>query len=588
MRSLRHTLVLLLVLVLGSLAGCVNIPTSGPVEQVEGQQPACQSCVNVEVAPPAAGDTAAQVVEGFLRANANYQPGYAVAKQFLTEAAAASWSIDQGVTIYRGRTIQTADDAVQLTGTVVGALDAKHTFRTLREDLKFPFQLERENGQWRIANQLSGLFVRDSSFDTLFRSYDLYFVGTSGTLVPQPIYLPDLRAPGNIASALVTSLLAGPPDWIAPAVSTAVPAKTTLSADSVTITNGVVQVPLSESVQQIPDQQRAQLAAQLGYTLQQVTGVRKFQLLVDNQAFRVPQSEGDDLAVTLETLSPELNPVPLVPAEQLYLARSDDQALLRVNANVDAATPERFPGALGAGRHAISSLAVSVSGTEVALVTDGRTVLRRTPSTTTDLTTVLDGVTGLLRPQFSRTGELFAVADQGGRQWMWVAGSGGIVRMPAPELPGGGRVVAFRVSPDGARMALVVESGQRTRLAIARIVRSGQISVEVYRVLDTGSPLTDSTVQASRDLVWTSATELLVLAAGTERGPYAPTRVSIDASSVETQLSSADWDPVTLTALLRPQTSIPVVLSSEGDAYRDDGAQWVLLQRGVDAVAYPG
>jgi hypothetical protein len=290
----------------------------------------------------------------------------------------------------------------------------------------------------------------------------------------------------------------------------------------------------------------------------------------------------------LETLSPELDPVPLVPAEQLYVARSEDQALVRVSANADAATPEPFPGALGEGRYAISSLAVSVAGTDLALVTDRRTVLRRTPSTGTDLTTVLEDVTGLLRPQFSRTGELFAVGDQGGRQWMWVSSSNGTVRMPAPDVPGGGRVIAFRVSPDGARMALVVKSGERTRLAIARIVRSGRTSVEVYRVLDTGSPLTDATVQASRDLVWTSATELLVLAAGTARGPYAPTRVSIDASSVETQLPAGDWDPVTLTALLRPQTSIPVVLSREGDAYRDDGAQWVLLQKGVEAIAYPG
>lgn len=585
---LRRTLALLLVLALAGLAGCVSIPTSGPVEQVEGQQPACQSCVNVEVAPPTPGASATEVVEGFLRANANYQPGYAVARQFLTESAAASWSTEQGVTIYRGSTVQEADDAVRLTGTFVGSLDGNRTFRTIDEELKFTFRLERQRGEWRIANQLSGLFVRDSSFEALYRSYDLYFVGATGALVPQPIYLPDLRASGNIASALVKSLLDGPPDWIAPAVSTAVPAKTTLSADSVTIVNGVAQVPLSKSVQQIPDQQRAQLAAQLGYTLQQVTGVRKMQLLVDDQAFRVPQSEGDDLAVTLESLSPELDPVPLVPAEQLYLARSEDDALLRMRANADTGTPEPFPGALGEGRYAISSLAVSVPGTSVALVTDGGTVLRRTPSTSTDLTTVLDGVTGLLRPQFSRTDELFAVADQGGRQWMWVSSASGTVRMEAPAVPGGGRVDAFRVSPDGARMALVVRSGTRTRLAIARIVRSAQISVEVYRVLDTGSPLTDSTVRASRDLVWTSATELLVLAAGNARGPYAPTRVSIDASSVEAQVLTGDWDPVTLTALLRPQTSIPVVLSRDGDAYRDDGAQWVLLQKGVDAIAYPG
>ena len=39
-----------------TLAGCVAVPTQGPVEKVEGQQPTCQNCVNVDVAPPS--DTA--------------------------------------------------------------------------------------------------------------------------------------------------------------------------------------------------------------------------------------------------------------------------------------------------------------------------------------------------------------------------------------------------------------------------------------------------------------------------------------------------------------------------------------------------
>jgi hypothetical protein len=589
-RPLRRVLALLLVLALAGLAGCVNIPTSGPVEKVEGQQPTCQSCVNVEVAPPAPGASASEVVEGFLRANANYQPGYEVARQYMTEAAAASWVTNQGVTIFDGSTSQESDDSVRLRGTVVGSLNQEHTFRAEREKLDQVFQLEREKGEWRIADQLSGLWVRDSSFETLYRTYDLYFVGATGALVPQPIYLPDLRAPGNLASALVTSLLGGPSDWLSPVVSTAAPAKTSLSVDSVTIANGVAQVPLSEEVQQATDPQRLLLAAQLGYTLRQVTGVRKLQLLVNNQVFRVPQSEDDDdLAVPLESLSPDLNPVPLVPSEQLYAARGEDQALVRISANTDAPTPEPFPGPLGRGRYAISSLAVSVPGTELALVTDERTVLRRSPTTTTDLTTVLEGVTGLLRPQYSRTGELFAVGDQGGQQQMWVTTTGNkAVPVAAAEVLGEGRVQAFRISPDGARMALIIKAGGSTKLAMARIVRSAKVSVEGYRELDTDGLLADASVQVARDLVWSSPTEVLVLTADTERGPFAPATVSIDASSVKTQPPMDDWDPVELAALLRPQTSIPVVRSRDGRIFRDDGARWRLLTGDVEAIAYPG
>ena len=49
-------LLAVVVLLLGLVAGCVSVPTAGPVEKVEGQPPECQNCINVDVAPPAPGD----------------------------------------------------------------------------------------------------------------------------------------------------------------------------------------------------------------------------------------------------------------------------------------------------------------------------------------------------------------------------------------------------------------------------------------------------------------------------------------------------------------------------------------------------
>ena len=586
-RLARHLLALLVVLVLAGLTGCVNLPTSGPVEKVEGQQPACQSCVNVEVAPPATGDSPRQVVDGFLRANANYQPGYAVARQFLTKAAAEAWSPDQGVTIYNGSPVQGAGTVV-LRGEVVGALNEMRTFSPRRQNLNWDFEVEQENGEWRIAHPPSDLFVRDTSFETLYRSYDLHFVGSTGALVPEPIYLPDLRAPGNVASALVKALLEGPSDWLSPAVTTAVPPNTSLSMDSVTLVNGVAQVPLSESLLQTTDAARALLAAQLVYTLQQVTGVQKVLLQVNNLPFRVPQSEPGDLAVPLQNISAELNPVPFVPAEQLYAVRRGDQSLERVNFNAEVPTSEPFPGALGAGRHDVSALAVSVTNTDLSVVTDQGTRLRRTPTTGTELTTVLDRVSGLLRPQFTRTGELYAVGERGGRQRMWVTSEGRTTEVAAPEIFDQGRVLAFRISPDGTRVALLVKSGGRTRLGLARIVRSARVSVEGWRELRTDTGPTNAMVEVVRDLAWTSATELAVLGADTAGGPFVPSTVSIDGSEIETEPQPNDWDAVELTVLLRTQTAIPIVLARDGRCFRDDGTRWQLLLSDVGAVAYPG
>jgi hypothetical protein len=106
----RHRLPAIFIVLAGLLGvgGCVSVPTSGPIEKVEGQQPPCQNCVNVEVKPPLPGDKPKQIVEGFLRANNNYQPNYSVARQFLTPMAAETWSPEAGVTIYDGATSETA------------------------------------------------------------------------------------------------------------------------------------------------------------------------------------------------------------------------------------------------------------------------------------------------------------------------------------------------------------------------------------------------------------------------------------------------------------------------------------------------
>lgn len=590
MNRLAPLPVLLLLLALTVLTGCVSIPTSGPVDKVEGQQPTCQSCVNVEVAPPVSGDSGRQVVEGFLRANANYQPGYGVARQFLTRDAATTWTTDQGVLVYSVRPNERPEreGSVRLMGEVVGSLDKKHTFKAARLTLDYTFNLKRENGEWRIANPPPGLLVRDSSFERLYRSYNLYYPGGTGALVPEPVYLPDLRAPGNIASALVQALLEGPSDWLSPVVQTAVPSGTSMSVDSVTIVNGVAQVPLSEELLRATDPERARLAAQLVYTLQQVTGVKKVLLQVAGQPFRVPQSDPSDLAVPLANISNDLNPVPFVPAEQLYAVHGPKGVLGRVDVNTDVATAEPVPGPLGEGRLDVSSLAVSVTSTELAVVTDRARVLRRGSTSGGGLTTVLSGVSGLLRPQFTRAGELFAVGQQRGQQRMWVSSGGRTRDIGATDVLGRGRVLAFRISPDGARMALLMRSGGRTQLALARIVRSPELAVDGWRLLDTDSPLTDVAVSDARDLAWTQATELVVMGADRASGSYGQTTVSVDASTVETQPRTSDWEAVELAVLLRTQTAISAARARDGNAYRDDGTQWVLLLSDVAAIAYPG
>lgn len=587
MTRLRRYRVLVVLLVLTALTGCVSLPTSGPVEKVEGQEPGCQSCVNVEVAPPASGATPREIVEGYLRANANYQPNYGVARQFLTESQSDTWSPDQGVTIYTGTLTENDEDVTLTGGRVLGSLGADRTFTPRSGPLKWDFEVVEEDGEFRISKPPPGLFVRDVLFKSRYRAYDLFFVsqGLPASLVPNPVYLPDLRAPGNIASALVSGLLDGPPERLAPAVTTAIPTSTVLTADSVSIVEGVAQVSFTgSSLAQLPEQQRRLLAGQLVYTLQQVIGVKKVLVQVDSQPFKVPQSQGSDLAVPVG-VDPALDPVPTVGAEQLYGVR--DGALAEIDADATAPDPRPFPGALGEGRHPVSSLAVTVDDTTLAAVTDGGTVLRRVGTDGTGLATLLEGVSGLLRPQYSRTDELFAVGEQGGSQRMWVLADGSAT-VVGRSLFAAGEVTAFRVSPDGSRMAVVVRQGGVARVGLARIVRSGGITVEDWRELDTDTELNTSTVTDVRDVAWLNATDLLVLGRNTAGGAFVPSTISVDGSTVETEPQTLDWDGRSLAVLLQTQTATPIAVTAEGDAYRDDGTSWRPYVTGVTALAYPG
>src|SRR5512133_286628 len=215
-RAQRHIAAIFILFVsLMGTAGCVNVPTTGPIEKVEGQQPPCQNCVNVQVAPPAPGAEPKEIVEGYLRATSNYRPNYSVARQFLTPIAAQKWSPDVGVSIYRGVPKATPVDPAAVESTVnldkgwlVGSLGPDRTYTAKDGELKINFRLIRENGgEWRIDNPPRGLMVAEDSFNYFYQPYDLYFVGNDKSLVPDPIYLPALINPANVASALMKALL---------------------------------------------------------------------------------------------------------------------------------------------------------------------------------------------------------------------------------------------------------------------------------------------------------------------------------------------------------------------------------------------
>jgi hypothetical protein len=592
-RAQRHCAVILIVLagLLGA-AGCVNVPISGPIEKVEGQQAGCQNCVNVEVAPPGPGDDPRQIVEGYLRATAHYQPNYSVAKQFLTRMAAEKWSPEEGASIYRGSLRVTRDNNVRLQGRLVGSLASDRRYTARDRKAAFDFGLVQENGEWRIDQLPAGLMVAEFLFTSFYQSYDLYFVGNGSSLVPDHIYLPALSNPANVASALMKALLKGPSDWLKPAVANAIPPNTSLSVDSVTITDGIAEVPLSDSVLALPDPQRSLLAAQIVYTLRQVGGVKGVVIKVNQQPYRVPGSDPTSLTISVDAIPRDIAPVPFASEDQLYAVSNGAVSLVRTTAEKPAMEPLKGP--LGPGAYQVDALAVSATNTDLAVTTDGRTTLRRAhipagePSTPT---TLLSGVTDLLRPQFTRYGEIWAIGRQGGRQRMWMSTDDEPVEINTQLLRDPGRdVTAFKISPDGTRMALVRRTETGSELGLARIIRSrkDQIMVNGWRALDTAQEGTMPPIGTIRDVAWLDATELLVLGTAPGENVFAPYRVVEDASRITAEGEPPTPDGVELAVL--PQTQTAIIVGGSGDTWKDNGSQWLRFldeKIKIKTIAYP-
>ena len=91
-----------------------------------------------------------------------------------------------------------------------------------------------------------------------------------------------------------------------------------------------------------------------------------------------------------------------------------------------AASPAVSPlaGPLGGNDYAVDALAVSMTNTDLAVTTDRATTLRRAPIATGQPRTLLTDASNLLRPQFTRYGEIWEVGFKGDRQRMWMFTAG--------------------------------------------------------------------------------------------------------------------------------------------------------------------
>jgi hypothetical protein len=561
---------LLAVVVAALLAGCVSIPTTGPI--VEGRpagEPVPPPNVAVLPAGPRPDDPPVAVVEGFLSAMASYEPGYPSARQFLTPSAAATWQPESGIAVYGAgegdRQVSSEGDVVRTVVPLVARVDDEGSYRPAAAEsrLQLDFTLEQVDGQWRIASPPAGVVMTSFDFNREFAAYATYYFAPSGdVLVPDLTYLP---VRGNLPTLLVQRLLDGPTRWLRPAVRTAFGPGVELASGTVPLSGTIAQVDLTAQVEAASAQQRDRLAAQLAWTLQQAPGVTEVAVLAEGDPLPLP---GSDTGVVAAESFAFLDPAD-VPAGERLFAVADGGV---VEVEEDGATP--VPGELGDVLR-FRSVGVNTTGTRAAAVSvDGSTLSVAGLAADATTTEVIVG-TDLAAPALDRQDRVWVVDREGSAsRVLLVDGDTEAVPVAAGRL-GTSRLERLAIAPDGVRVAAVLTEGGRSLLAVGLVLEQGRPRLGRWR------PLAIDQV-VSLDVAWASATALAVLGEDGSSGaqPYL-VELSNSALSSRGQVDGA-------TSLAASPGQALVIGTDEGQLLRQDALQeWEPVEQ-ADAPTYPG
>lgn len=284
---------LFVVALLALLAGCISVPSGGPVLSysiTQGPGGQSQPLPQIVAQPPQADwTTPEEIVRGFLAASASFSGGQRIAREYLTASENRAWTPNWSAVVYkngsgpnvRPATYTGTGPAQVATVTIAGSRQA---FLSGTGGYVAPsasaaggapggpptFRLQKVGGQWRISKAPPYLVLSSYSFQYDYQLRNLYFFDpTNSVLVPDPVYVPLQATTASLMDGLVYDLINPPGDWLSRgATTTAFPKKTTTIGD-VTLTGGTAAVNLGGAITKVASDKTLmqQVSAQLLYTL---------------------------------------------------------------------------------------------------------------------------------------------------------------------------------------------------------------------------------------------------------------------------------------------------------------------------------
>ncbi len=547
-----------------ALAGCSTIPTSGPVvtgDQV-GQN-AGNQFIRVIARPPSDGMSPSQIVTGFLEASASFDADHAIARQYLTPEANEQWNPSLGVQAYEGALdIKETGASLLISATKAGSIseDGRYQVAEPGSELVAWFDVAQVNGQWRISRAPDDLILSLSDIDRAYRTYNVFFFNPEySMLVPDARTIP--VSDSGVATTLIRRLIAGPSEWLAPAVRTGFPEGVTLNIDAVLVENGVAKVDLTSNIRLADEKAQVALCEQIVWTLKQLSEVSAVEITAAGQPLNIA---GVPSPQPVESW-PGVNPDGTKPITVGY-GISNGRAVKLTESSIAAVR-----GAAGSGSEQLSAVAVGSDEFNLAAINADGKLLLTTIAEGSSFTPV-DGLDSVSEPVIDRSNDVWVIDSALGPQLVTKDGKSKAITIDG--LPPKSNVLKLVPSLDGTRVAMITRIKSRTNLYLGRVVsRSGQMTVEAPIRIETSLSQAD-------DVAWASAEDLEVLGADSA-GVIQAFSVQIPRGIVRGQGSPAD--PVSIAAA--PGTPV-LVAAADNKTYDLKAGTWI-ARYSASSPTYP-
>ncbi|RKR73275.1 GerMN domain-containing protein [Frondihabitans australicus] len=452
----RLAATLLAVATVAVLAACSSLPTSGHVETGSTITNNVQNDIEYLPSGPVAGSDQERIVRDFIEAGTGSQGDYKVAREYLTSSFAKKWNPHAGVLVRQGSGTVSQITPNQITYTVQSAatVDAQGHYSEAQGSTQtsLRFGLVKVSGEWRLSYAPPGIVLTTANFDLVFRPHAVYFYDpTYAYLVPDERWF---LARSSTTTRIAQALLAGPSTWLKGAVVSAFPSGTGLANSGVSVSSGTAHVDLSSQASSADATARSRMRAQLVASFSTVSSVGAVSISVDGATLAIPDDTGSGASTD-----------PAVDARPMILSKNESEFGFGSSTGVSQIA--------GLSKAIVALHPTSVEVSDKLNLAAVGTVSGVYAVSSSGASKKVDSRGDLIAPTMDDLGYVWSAKANDPRSITAFAADG-TPHTIQTSLPAAEQLVAFAISRDSTRIAMLIDADGTTKLLVAAILRDSK------------------------------------------------------------------------------------------------------------------